>query len=189
MWPCPSLHKAWSGACPTPCQIIPFLFCAPSSLHPQVVSMTTRYLPLLGFSCLLLVGCADDENATGSGGNTTTWSGSGGQGGTGGAGTAGEGGMTASGGAGQGGSGSGAGGSNPGDCIPAEGAGSAGTDNWMDDAYTATVSMDAAGTCTRSYTMTTDAPLRDNQPSNPRTFAEQSDWPVLRSNSNMLDAL
>lgn len=81
------------------------------------------------------------------------------------------------------------GGASPVDCVPAEGSGSAGTDVWQDGADTASVSIADRDTCARSYTLSTTAPLRDNQPANPRQIQEAPGWPVLRSGHDMLDAL
>jgi hypothetical protein len=122
-----------------------------------------------------LCGCANGEgegggNAAGSGGWVT---GGGGSGGTHvGGGTAGTGGEAP-----------------PVDCLPAEGPGQAGTDSYADGSDQATVTIADRDSCARSYTMTTTAPLRDGEPDNPRTFAEQGGWPVLRSGHDMFDAL
>jgi hypothetical protein len=43
--------------------------------------------------------------------------------------------------------------------------------------------------CLYSYTIETTAPLRDNEPQNPRTVNELADWPTVRSRNMMFDAL
>lgn len=138
-------------------------------------------LVALGLFALLALGCSDDDSNGGTGGTSTDWTGPGGQGG-GGIGTGGDG---ANGGGGSGASG----GASPVDCVPAEGSGSAGTDAWQDGAHSATVSIAERDTCARTYTLGTTAPLRDDQPQNPRVIVEAPGWPVLRSGHDMLDAL
>lgn len=88
------------------------------------------------------------------------------------------------------GGGAGAGGEAPPvECLPAEGPGAADTDRLSDPPYEATVTVADRNSCARSYTMTTDAPLRDDQPDHPRSFAEAGGWPVLRSGHDLFDAL
>ncbi len=135
---------------------------------------------ILAACSVLALGCAADGNGdTGSGGRST-WTGPGGTGGAGGAG--GQGGNAT-------GGGNGAGGAMPVDCIDASGPGSTGTDTWQDGADTATITIEDRDSCARTYTMTSTAPLRDDQPANPRSFAEAPGWPVLRSGNDMLDGL
>ncbi|NUO51355.1 MAG: hypothetical protein HOV80_21075 [Polyangiaceae bacterium] len=127
---------------------------------------------------LVLVACGDDGGGSGGGAatttSTTTTSSSMSQGGSG------QGGM------GQGGEG---GTIVIGPCVQAEGPGAAGTDTWQDDDDTTTVVVSGDDACARSYQLTTTAPLRDNQPSNPRTYSETLGQPVVRTNNDLFDAL
>ncbi len=122
--------------------------------------------------------CADGggngEGPTGGGGATASGTGGSSGGGSGGA-------------AGSGGGG-GAGGVVIQDCYLADGPGAADTDQWSDTPYQATVTMDDADSCSRTYHLSTTAPLLDNLPST-RSFGEDTDWPVLRSGHDMFDAL
>ncbi|MEZ4294561.1 MAG: hypothetical protein R3B70_06270 [Polyangiaceae bacterium] len=74
-------------------------------------------------------------------------------------------------------------------CIPFQGPGAPGTAEWLDGPHKATLSIADRDTCTRTYTLATTAPLRDNQPDNPRTFAEKEGQPVLRTGNDLFDAL
>jgi hypothetical protein len=73
-------------------------------------------------------------------------------------------------------------------CVTADGA-STPSDTWADDAYQASVSIAQKDSCARVYTLTTNAPLRDGQPENPRTFGELGGQPVLRTGHDLFDAL
>jgi hypothetical protein len=85
--------------------------------------------------------------------------------------------------------GDGGGGSAPYGCYPAEGPRAAGSDSWLDAPHSASVTIDDRDSCDRSYALSTDAPLRDGQPGNPRTVVERQGVPRLRSGHDMLDAL
>ena len=76
-----------------------------------------------------------------------------------------------------------------GDCLPATGSFSAGTNTWSDTPHQATVTVQNAASCARTYVLSTTGPLRDNNPSNPRTYTEQAGQPLLRTGHDMLDAL
>jgi hypothetical protein len=65
----------------------------------------------------------------------------------------------------------------------------AGTDSWDDPPYRATVNVQNAETCTRTYELSTTAPLRDGLPQNPRIFSEKEGQPIARTGQAMLDAL
>jgi len=73
-------------------------------------------------------------------------------------------------------------------CIPATGSGAAGTNTWTDGSETATVTVSGPD-CGRTFSLTTTQTLRDNQPANPRSFAEQTGWPSVSTNNEMFDAL
>jgi hypothetical protein len=109
-------------------------------------------------------GCGDDTGTGGSGASTS-----------------------ASGGAG--GSGTSSGGNAANGCFLAEGPGATGTETWQDEGNSATVVVSGSDACARSYTLTTTGPLRDGQPGNPRTVAELSGQPVVRTGHAMFDAL
>ncbi len=51
------------------------------------------------------------------------------------------------------------------------------------------MSIDDPASCQRNYQLQTNAPLRDNYPTNPRSFSEQADQPVVRTGHDMFDAL
>jgi hypothetical protein len=74
-------------------------------------------------------------------------------------------------------------------CVEPEGADPSGTDRLEDSLGTATVTVDGRTECLRSYTMTTTATLRDGEPDNPRSFAEEQGFPTLRSGHDLFDAL
>ncbi len=74
-------------------------------------------------------------------------------------------------------------------CIPATGPGAAGTGQWVDGPHTASVTIEGKEGCERTYTLSTTAPLRDDQPGNPRTFGEEPGQPVVRTGNDMFDAL
>jgi len=73
-------------------------------------------------------------------------------------------------------------------CIMATGSGAAGTDTWTDGAETATVTVSGPD-CGRAFSLATTQTLRDNLPTNPRTFAEQTGWPSISTNNDLFDAL
>ncbi|HHH28963.1 MAG TPA: hypothetical protein ENK57_11555, partial [Polyangiaceae bacterium] len=81
----------------------------------------------------------------------------------------------------------GAGGNVP--CHPATGDGTSGSDSWIDGSESATVTLDDADSCARSYTLTTTQLLVDDLPQNPRTVSELDDQPVVRTGHDMFDAL
>ncbi len=126
---------------------------------------------------LALAGCGDDSG-TGGSSTTGTWSTS--------SGTSGQGGSTVT---GQGGSGGEGGMITIGPCVDAEGPGASGTDQWQDDADTASVVIGGDDACARSYELSTTAPLRDNNPANPRTYVEMAGQPVVRTKNDLFDAL
>lgn len=74
-------------------------------------------------------------------------------------------------------------------CVEAEGPGATGTDQWQDDGHTATVAVSGDDACARSYQLSTTAPLRDDNPANPRIFSELSGQPVVRTKNDLFDAL
>jgi len=127
--------------------------------------LSRRWLVPLFLATGLIVGCGDSEPPTG----PSTGAGAGG---------------------GEGGSGGqGMGGGIATACIGAQGTGSEGTDSWQDGSFSSSVAIDDASSCTRTYTLSTTAPLRDNQPENPRVFSELEGQPVIRTNNAMFDAL
>jgi hypothetical protein len=133
--------------------------------------------------------CADasgDVGGTGSSATGSTTVGSGGSSSGSGGGTSGSGGGSGSGGAGGGGVGDVS-------CIAASNAGAApdltGTASWSDGADQATVTIGDPAACHRNYQLTTTAPLRDNEPANPRSVPEIDGQPTLRSGHAMFDAL
>jgi hypothetical protein len=133
-----------------------------------------RLLATLLFPALFgwaLSGCASEGGGqpNNSGGTTSTWTGGGGTGGS----------------AGGGGSG---GGVTPTACLPAD-AQTTGSDTWSDVPQKASVSIDDAASCARTYTLSTTQGLVDDLPSNPRAFSESPDQPVVRSGNDMFDAL
>jgi hypothetical protein len=77
----------------------------------------------------------------------------------------------------------------PGVCIPARGAGTAPTDRYVDGTATASVTLLDPASCQRTYLLTSTAPLRDGQPSNPRRVAERASFPTLRTRNDLFDAL
>ncbi|MFO0549574.1 MAG: hypothetical protein U0271_14370 [Polyangiaceae bacterium] len=125
----------------------------------------------------LLMACGDDTTTSGGGGaGASNWTGGGGsgQGGT----------MTST-----GGGGSGTGGEVPvTECIAAS-AHVDGSDTWQDNGQQATVTVQSADTCARTYQISTTAPLRDNVPANPRSVVELAGQPVVRTGNDMFDAL
>jgi hypothetical protein len=74
-------------------------------------------------------------------------------------------------------------------CIPSQGPGAEGTAEWVDGPHKASVTLSDKDTCERTYTLATTAPLRDDLPGNPRTFAEKPGQPVVRTGNDMFDAL
>lgn len=81
------------------------------------------------------------------------------------------------------------GGSGAATCLPASGDPTPASDSWTDGPHQATVSLDDRASCTRRYTLSTTAPLRDNLPNNPRIVEERAGVPVLRSGHDLFDAL
>ncbi len=78
---------------------------------------------------------------------------------------------------------------NPTVCVPAEGKATTGSNEWQDGAAKATVTIDDPSSCTRTYTLSTTAPLRDANPTNPRAIVETATQPVVRTGNDMFDAL
>ena len=76
-----------------------------------------------------------------------------------------------------------------GDCLWPEDADRSGTERWIDALGQTTVTLDDAAACARTYTLTSTAALRDDQPSNPRTVVEGANNTTLRSGNDVLDAL
>lgn len=142
-----------------------------------------RSIFLSSLLSLLSVACGDDASTTGgSGGSTWTTSGGGGSGGAGNS-PDGPGGTGGTGGTG------GNGGGVTTACIPATGSQTPGSNSWSDDAYEASVTIDDAASCTRTYQLSSTAPLRDNVPDNPRSVLELASQPVVRTGNDMFDAL
>ncbi|NUP11623.1 MAG: hypothetical protein HOW73_36720 [Polyangiaceae bacterium] len=123
-----------------------------------------RTIAILGGAlCLLstMTGCGDDTGAGGTG--AVSW--------TGGAGGGAEGGGAAT------------------TCLAAEGEATSGSETWADGSHQATVTIADRESCTRTYELSTTAPLRDNMPDNPRSYAEVAGQPVIRTGNDMFDAL
>lgn len=76
-----------------------------------------------------------------------------------------------------------------GPCTAARGTGTASTDAWMEDGARATVTVSDPGACQRTYTLTSTAPLRDNQPANPRRVTERDGAATVRTRNDLFDAL
>ncbi len=74
-------------------------------------------------------------------------------------------------------------------CVTAAGSARTLPNELADGSDRVTVAVTDPDACLRTYTLTTTAPLRDNQPSNPRTVTERTDWPTLRTRNPLLDAL
>ena len=64
-----------------------------------------------------------------------------------------------------------------------------GTQVLVDGALTARADRIAGEDCARTWQLSSTAPLRDNQPMNPRIVIENADAPVLHSGNDLLDAL
>ncbi|MDC0746550.1 MGH1-like glycoside hydrolase domain-containing protein [Polyangium mundeleinium] len=154
----------------------------------------------VSFAALAALGCGGDElggtpsgtslgagagPGSGGGSASSSVSGSGGIGGSGGG--SGGGSTSGSGGGGAGGSGGSGGGSA--ECLPPTGTPASGTGTWYDAPNQATVVVQNAASCARTYVLSTTGPLRDNNPANPRTITEAPGQPVLRTGHDMLDAL
>ncbi|APR83945.1 Isopentenyl-diphosphate delta-isomerase [Minicystis rosea] len=136
-----------------------------------------------------LVGCGGGGTDTTSTGTTTTTASSGSTSSSGG-GHGGTGGTGGTGGAHTGGSSTGgAGGASIADCLPATGPGTTESSTWKDSTGDASVTIQDPASCARTYVLSTTGPLRDNNPSNPRTYAEKLGQPVVRTGHDMLDAL
>ncbi len=73
-------------------------------------------------------------------------------------------------------------------CVDATGSGTAATHTLEDGADKATVTV-GGSTCQRSYVLHTTAPLRDNQPANPRTIQEAAGAAFVRTHNDLFDAL
>jgi hypothetical protein len=74
-------------------------------------------------------------------------------------------------------------------CVPAEGSGPGTSNVLTDGALRAAVMISDRDTCRRGYELTTNAPLRDGQPGNPRRVPEVAGSPVVRTNNDLFDAL
>jgi hypothetical protein len=121
-------------------------------------------------------------NAGGAGGEGPGGGSGGGAGGTGGA--AGAGGVAVGGAGGAGGEAV-----HPsGDCVPAEGAMPGAMRVLEDAAGRAEVRVQGEG-CARTFTLSTNAALRDDQPANPRTVVELPGWPSVQTGDVLFDAL
>ncbi|MBK6512717.1 MAG: hypothetical protein IPG04_01030 [Polyangiaceae bacterium] len=122
---------------------------------------------------LAVASCGDDTSNTGGSGGVVWTGGAGG------------------GGAPQGGGGGGGDGGAPiiGECLAFEGEPNSGSNTWTDGADQATVGITGAETCTRTYELSTTAPLRDNLPGNPRSIPELAGQPIVRTGNDMFDAL
>lgn len=77
----------------------------------------------------------------------------------------------------------------PVDCYRAAGTPSSATASWNDDPHQATVVIQNADTCARTYELSTTGPLRDGVPQNPRVYSEIAGQPVVRTGHAMFDAL
>jgi hypothetical protein len=75
------------------------------------------------------------------------------------------------------------------DCHLSTGAGTEGSDRWVDGEERATVVIDDETNCTRTYELSTTQFRVDDLPNNPRVFSETSTQPVVRSGHAMFDAL
>ncbi|MGM0596321.1 MAG: amylo-alpha-1,6-glucosidase [Myxococcota bacterium] len=74
------------------------------------------------------------------------------------------------------------------ECIEAEGTLNQSSDTWVDNDNTATISA-SGNICSRTFSHQSTQGLRDNNPSNPRTYSELSGWPSVSTNNLMFDAL
>ncbi|MBK9265537.1 MAG: hypothetical protein IPM54_37835 [Polyangiaceae bacterium] len=77
----------------------------------------------------------------------------------------------------------------PVDCYRAAGTPASATASWNDDPHQATVVIQNADTCARTYELSTTGPLRDGVPQNPRVYSEIAGQPVVRTGHAMFDAL
>ncbi len=75
-------------------------------------------------------------------------------------------------------------------CVSPAGAAPSGTAILDDDVRGfATVTMADRGACQRTYSLSTTAPLRDNEPATPRIITEATGVSTVRSGNDMFDAL
>lgn len=80
------------------------------------------------------------------------------------------------------------GGEPAGPCPGPDAPGGPDTARWTDGPHTATVAVAGEG-CQRTFTLRTDAPLRDGRPDNPRIIREVPDRASLQTGHAMFDAL
>lgn len=74
-------------------------------------------------------------------------------------------------------------------CVSPAASDPTGTGVWDDALGRATVTVLDREACHRSYSLASTAPLRDGQPSNPRTVVEQAGRPTTRTGNDLFDAL
>ena len=138
-----------------------------------------------------LLGCSATDPTP----NTTSSGGSGGGGGSGSSSSSSGSASSSSGAGGTGGTGGthtgggGTGGAPTTECFAATGPGASGSDTWSDTPHQASVTVQDAASCARTYVLSTTGPRRDDFPANPRTFSEQPGQPVVRTGHDLLDAL
>ncbi|MAQ17502.1 MAG: hypothetical protein CMN30_22240 [Sandaracinus sp.] len=74
-------------------------------------------------------------------------------------------------------------------CVSPTGADPTGTASLTDGTDTAAVTIPDRAACRRVYSLSTTAPLRDDQPDNPRVVTEREGDPTVRSGHDLFDAL
>lgn len=77
----------------------------------------------------------------------------------------------------------------PGQCAQARGAGTAPSDRWVEGSAMSSVAVLDPASCQRTYVMTSTAPLRDNEPTNPRRVTERAGFSTVRTRNDLFDAL
>lgn len=77
----------------------------------------------------------------------------------------------------------------PSACTQARGTGTAATDRWVDGTATASVTVIDPAVCPRTYQLSSTAPLRDGQPTNPRRVTERAGFSNVRTRNDLFDAL
>ncbi|EYF00361.1 MGH1-like glycoside hydrolase domain-containing protein [Chondromyces apiculatus] len=140
-------------------------------------------LSFCALAVLAAAGCGDDlKDRYGSSTTTTTTTTTGTSAGGGGSGGA----------DGQGGAGGagGSGGEAPiASCVPAVAQDTAGGDRYEDGQYEASVVVQDAESCARSYVLSTTGPVQENIPATSRPYAERPGQPVVRTGHAMFDAI
>jgi hypothetical protein len=74
-------------------------------------------------------------------------------------------------------------------CEQATGSGSPSGTSFVDGDLHAEVALADPSACLRRYVLSSNSPLRDNNPSNPRTVDERNGVPTVRTNNQLFDAL